>query len=74
MLDDVEIEIDENDYDQLDPQILELAQQMGIHPKEVIKHLIELNNQEGGGNEEDQDDEDEGEEDYGLEDEEMDLL
>lgn len=28
---------DIEDYDDLDPQILELAEQMGVHPKEVIK-------------------------------------
>ena len=28
------------DYEHLDPQILEMAEQMGIHPKEVLKMII----------------------------------
>ncbi len=38
--DDEEINLDDIDYEQLDPQILELAQQMGMHPKEVLKQLM----------------------------------
>jgi ABC-type uncharacterized transport system ATPase subunit len=31
------IDLDNIDYDQLDPQILEIAEQMGVHPREVLK-------------------------------------
>ena len=34
---DEEIDLDNIDYDQLDPQILEIAEQMGVHPREVLK-------------------------------------
>ena len=37
-----EDELDDIDYDDLDPQILELAEQMGVHPKEIIKQLQQL--------------------------------
>jgi hypothetical protein len=46
----------------LDPQILELAEQMGVHPKEVIKQMLKMQ-QEGYGDEDGEegaeDDEDE---------------
>lgn len=34
---DEEIDLDNIDYEQLDPQILEIADQMGVHPREVLK-------------------------------------
>ena len=50
--------LDDIDYDNLDPQILEIAEQMGIHPREVLKQIMQMNNEEGG---EGEDDEEEGE-------------
>ncbi len=51
---------------------------MGIPPREVIKRLIELNNQENGGGDGGEHENDDGgeddEDDYGMEDEEMELL
>lgn len=35
-----EIDLDNIDYDQLDPQILEIAEQMGVHPREVLKQIM----------------------------------
>ena len=74
--DDEEIDLDDIDYEQLDPQIRELAQQMGMHPKEVLKQLMqnlkneEGNNEEDGGDNDQQDDEDD-QEGYGMEDDEQ---
>jgi hypothetical protein len=45
-----DIDLDNIDYDDLDPQILELAEQMGVHPKEVIKQMLKMQ-QEGYGDE-----------------------
>ena len=44
----MDIDLDNIDYDQLDPQILEIAEQMGVHPKEVLKQLMQMNNEEEG--------------------------
>jgi Mn-dependent DtxR family transcriptional regulator len=44
------MDLDNIDYDDLDPQILEMAQQMGVHPKEVIKQILKMQ-QEGYGDE-----------------------
>ncbi len=59
------MDLDNIDYDDLDPQILEMAQQMGVHPKEVIKQILKMQ-QEGYG-----DEDGEGQDDEGDEDEEM---
>ena len=45
---DEDIDLDNIDYDQLDPQILLIAEQMGVHPKEVLKQLMQMNNDEEG--------------------------
>ena len=42
-----ELDFDNIDYDQLDPQILEIAQQMGVHPREVLKQIMQMNNDDG---------------------------
>lgn len=47
---DEEIDLDNIDYDDLDPQILELAEQMGVHPKEVLRQMIQMQ-KEGYGEE-----------------------
>lgn len=64
-----EIDLDNIDYDQLDPQILEIAEQMGVPPKEVLKQLIQINNNGGSGDDDDMEgDDDENDEDiYGHE-------
>lgn len=41
--DEEEIDLDNIDYEQLDPQILEIADQMGVHPREVLKQLMQMN-------------------------------
>lgn len=37
------IDLDDIDYEQLDPQILEIAEQMGVHPREVLQQLMQMN-------------------------------
>jgi hypothetical protein len=64
---EAEIDLDNIDYEQLDPQILEIAEQMGVHPREVLKQLMQMN--EGGAGQEDLIDED-GEDIYGQEEDE----
>ncbi len=34
------------DYDENDPQILQLAEQMGIEPKEVLKQILQMQQQQ----------------------------
>ncbi len=53
-----EIDLDNIDYDDLDPQILEIAEQMGVHPKEVIKQMLKMQ-QDGYGEEDDEGEDDE---------------
>jgi hypothetical protein len=47
-----EIDLDNIDYEQLDPQILEIAEQMGVHPREVLKQIMQMNNDGMDGEEE----------------------
>ncbi|CDW83414.1 UNKNOWN [Stylonychia lemnae] len=54
--DDQEIDLDNIDYDQIDPQILELAEKMQVHPKEILKQMLQLQN-EGYGDEDEEDEE-----------------
>ena len=55
--DDEEINLDDIDLEQLDPQILQIAEQMGVHPTEVLKQIMKMNN--NGEMEMEDDDEDE---------------
>ena len=55
-----EIDFDNIDYEQLDPQILEIANQMGVHPREVLKQIMEMNNNEGEEQMEEEEEEMEG--------------
>jgi|LauGreDrversion4_2_1035121.scaffolds.fasta_scaffold485590_1 hypothetical protein len=54
--DDEEINLDDIDLEQLDPQILQIAEQMGVHPAEVLKQIMKMN--KNGEMEEDEDNED----------------
>jgi hypothetical protein len=54
--DEEEIDLDDIDIEQLDPQILQLAEQMGVHPTEVLKQIMKMNN----GELEEDDDENDG--------------
>ena len=63
--DDGEINLDDIDLEQLDPQILQIAEQMGVHPREVLKQIVKMNNgemeeddEEGGGHDMHDEDED----------------
>lgn len=51
--DDEEINLDDIDLEQLDPQILQIAEQMGVHPTEVLKQIMKMN--KNGEMEEDED-------------------
>lgn len=68
-----EIDLDNIDYEQLDPQILEIAEQMGVHPREVLKQLMQMNANEGGQGEDMMDEEEDEDPDiYGQEEDEDD--
>lgn len=66
--DEDEINLDDIDLEQLDPQILQIAEQMGVHPTEVLKQIMKMNNgemeeeDEEGGHEMHEDDDVYGEE------------
>ena len=59
-----EEEFDDIDYDQLDPQILELAQQMNMHPRDVIKQLQKMQEEDPYGEEVEDEEQEEEEEDH----------
>lgn len=67
-----DIDLDNIDYSQLDPQILEIAQQMGVHPKEVLKQIMKMNSDGVGDEEEDEEGGQMGDEDDGYGQEEVD--
>lgn len=62
-----EINLDDIDIEQLDPQILQIAEQMGVHPHEVLKQIMKMN-QNGEMEEDDEHQMHDGEDDgYGEE-------